>query len=60
MVKSKPIDANDDSPEAKAKRAVAKLMPRMYLYVFLGMFGFGAAGAAFLLVLAALLHLFTK
>ena len=46
MFKSKPIDANDNSPEADAKRFVAELMPKIYLMAFL----VGAGAAAVILL----------
>ena len=44
MFKSKPIDANDHSPEADAKRFVAELMPKIYLMAFLVVVGAARGG----------------
>ena len=60
MVKSKPIDANDDSPEADAKRFVAELKPYIFIIVIFGMIGAGSMAALMLMALDVIWHLFTK
>ena len=58
MFKSKPIDANDNSPEADAKRFVAELMPKIYLMAFLVVISAGAVAVILLKTLDIIRILF--